>query len=126
MGIVGHGIDIVKVSRVAEMLAEHGERFLTRCFTAGERTYSMRGPRAAEHLAVRFAAKEAVLKAIGTGWRDGIAWTDVEVVLEPSGKPGVRLANVAESTALRLGITSWSLSLSHTEDSAIASAIGSS
>lgn len=123
MSIVGHGIDIVKISRIAGMLAEHGERFLERCFTADERAYSMRGSRAAEHLAARFAAKEAVLKALGTGWRDGIAWTDVEVVLEPSGRPCVRLTNVAAEIAQRLGIVSWSISLSHTDDTAAASAI---
>lgn len=126
MSIVGHGIDIVKVSRIAGMLHEHGERFLDRCFTWDERAYSLRGKRAAEHLAARFAAKEAVLKALGTGWRHGIAWTDVEVVLDASGKPGVRLFNVAAETARELGIVLWSLSLSHTDDLAVASAIGSS
>ncbi len=126
MSIVGHGIDIVKVSRIARMLAEHGERFLERCFTPDERAYALRGPRAAEHLAARFAAKEAVLKALGTGWRNGIGWTDVEVVLEPSGRPTVRLWNVALETAQRLGIVRWSLSLSHTDELAAASAVGSS
>ena len=88
MHIVGHGIDLVEVSRIAELLERHGERFLERCFTAAERGYSDASvKRREEHLAARFAAKEAVLKALGTGWRDGIAWTDIEVVRRPSGQP---------------------------------------
>lgn len=126
MSIVGHGIDIVKIARIDAMQRAHGDHFLARCFTPDERAYSMRGKRSAEHLAARFAAKEAVLKALGTGWRDGIAWTDVEVVLDPAGKPGIRLFNVAAETARRLGIAHWSLSLSHTDELAVASAIGSS
>lgn len=119
-----HGIDAIEVARIARSLEQHGERFLSRVYTEGERAYAEPRARRVEHLAARFAAKEAVLKAIGTGWRDGIAWTDVEVVLEPSGKPGVKLHGEAARVAASLGITGWALSLSHTKEMAFASAIG--
>ncbi len=125
MRIIGHGVDIVEVSRIGAMLEEHGERFLARCFTAGERGYAVSRKRAAEHLAGRFAAKEAVLKALGTGWRSGIAWTDVEVHLLPSGQPEIELHRVAADAARQRGITEWSLSISHTELYAVASVIAS-
>ncbi|NBC10632.1 MAG: holo-[acyl-carrier-protein] synthase [Planctomycetes bacterium] len=125
MPILGHGIDLVEVARVQAMLDDHGERFLTRCYTEGERAYCAANPsRMAEHLAGRFAAKEAVLKVLGTGWSGGIAWTDVEVVREASGKPGVRLAGEAAAVAAGLGITTILLSISHTSTHAMASAIG--
>lgn len=123
MRIIGHGVDIVEVARIAAALKQHGERFLTRCFTEGERGYAENRKRAAEHLAGRFAAKEAVLKALGTGWRSGIAWTDVEVVLLPSGQPEVKLHRAAAEAARRIGIASWHLSISHTDSNAIASVI---
>lgn len=124
MHVIGHGIDLVEVARIAGMVERHGERFLDRVFTPGERAYSERSvKRRDEHLAARFAAKEAVLKAIGTGWRSGIAWTDVEVVREPSGAPGVRLAGVAAEVADRLGVAGWLLSLTHAGGFASASAI---
>jgi holo-[acyl-carrier protein] synthase len=126
MRIIGHGIDITEVARIGRMHAEHGDRFLERCFTAGERAYAGDRKRRDEHLAGRFAAKEAVLKALGTGWDKGIAWTDVEVVLLPSGQPTVRLSGRAAEIANDLGIAEWSLSISHTEAHAIASAIASS
>jgi len=125
MRIIGHGVDIVEVARIRAMLEEHGDRFLNRCFTAGERGYATTRRRAAEHLAGRFAAKEAVLKAIGTGWRGGIAWTDIEVHLLPSGQPEVELHRAAAAAARQLGIREWKLSISHTEQYAMASVIGS-
>ena len=122
--ILGHGIDLVEISRIGAMLDEHGARFLARCFTAAEQEYCRESDRRrVERLAVRFAAKEAVLKALGTGWRDGIAWTDIEVTREPSGRPGVRLAARAAEVAGSLGITGWQLSLTHTTTHAMASAI---
>lgn len=125
MPIIGHGIDLVEVARVQRMLDEHGERFLARCFTEGERAYCAANPaRMAEHLAGRFAAKEAVLKVLGTGWSGGIVWTDVEVLREASGKPGVRLHGKAASVASGLGIGAVLLSISHTTTHATASAIG--
>jgi holo-[acyl-carrier protein] synthase len=124
MQVLAHGIDLVDVARIGRMVAEHGESFLARCFTEGERAYAGDRKRRDEHLAARFAAKEAVLKALGTGWSNGIAWTDVEVVLLPSGQPTVSLSGRAAELAQAQGIRAWLLSLSHTETHAIASAIG--
>jgi holo-[acyl-carrier protein] synthase len=121
---IAHGIDLVEVHRITELLDRHGERFLSRCFTDAEQAYAEEsGKRRDERYAARFAAKEAVLKAIGTGWRDGIAWTDVEVIRYPSGQPAARLTGLAQQFAEDRGITSWLLSLSHTHTHAIASAI---
>src|SRR5256714_2048493 len=92
MPILGHGIDIVETVRVKRLVDEHGERFLDRVYTPAEQDYCRKNPkRYFEHLAGRFAAKEAVLKVLGTGWRGGIAWTDIEVLKEPSGQPRIRL-----------------------------------
>src|ERR1700677_1249531 len=92
MPIIGHGIDIVETSRIRNLVEEHGQRFLDRCFTLDEQSYCAKNPkRYFEHLAGRFAAKEAVLKVLGTGWRGGIAWTDIEICPEPSGQPKVKL-----------------------------------
>ena len=125
MPILGHGIDIVETARVKRMVEEHGRRFLDRCFTPAEQDYCSRSSvRYYEHLAARFAAKEAVLKVLGTGWRGGIAWTDIEVLKEPSGQPRVRLTGECERIASQLGIVRWHLSLSHIETHATASAIG--
>ena len=127
MGIVGHGIDLVEVSRIAEMLAEHGDRFRTRCFTAAELDYAGAGSRVeAERLAVRFAAKEAILKALGTGLRDGIDWTDLEITRDDLGAPGVRLGGRAGAIAAGLDVEHWVISLSHAKTHAIASVIASS
>lgn len=124
MRIVGHGIDMVETARIARMLEEHGEVFLARCFTAGERLYAGDKQRRLEHLAGRFAAKEAILKALGTGWSGGIAWTDAEVVREPSGKPAVVLHGRCAEIAREQGIDQWWVSISHISTHAIASAIG--
>lgn len=126
MPIVGHGIDIVSVARIGHSIEKYGDRFLERCFTAGERAYADDRKRRIEHLAGRFAAKEAVLKALGTGWRSGIAWTDVEVVLEPSGQPRIELHNRAAEIARELGIATVHISISHTDELATASAIAES
>jgi holo-[acyl-carrier protein] synthase len=125
MSILGHGIDIVETARMKRMVEEHGQRFLDRVFTSAEQAYCSANPkRYYEHLAGRFAAKEAVLKVLGTGWRGGIAWTDVEVLKEPSGQPRIRLTGECLRIATDLGISSWHLSLSHIETHATASAIG--
>ena len=107
------------------MIEAHGERFLRRCFTEAERAYAEDNPRRRlEHLAGRFAAKEAVLKVLGTGWSGGIAWTDAEVVREASGRPTVRLHGRCAEVAAERGIVEWWLSISHIETHAVASAIG--
>ena len=125
MPIIGHGIDIVETARIAKMIQSHGDRFLQRCFTQGERDYVAANPaRQAEHLAGRFAAKEAILKVLGTGWSYGIAWTEAEVVREPSGRPVVQLHGKCAQVAKERGITHWHLSISHCQTYATASAIG--
>lgn len=123
MHAIAHGVDIVEVSRIGDLQAEHGERFLERCFTSEERAYCMRRRRAEEHLAARFAAKEAVLKALGLGLRGGIHWTDIEIVRDHEGAPGVVLHGRASEIAAAKGIRSWLVSLSHTTHTAIASVI---
>jgi len=125
MPIVGHGVDIIETSRIRAMVEEHGKRFLDRCYTPAEQEYCARNPRRYyEHLAGRFAAKEAVLKVLGTGWRGGIMWTDIEVLSEPSGQPVIRLTGETLRIASRLGVNRWLLSISHIETHAMASAIG--
>jgi holo-[acyl-carrier protein] synthase len=119
-----HGIDLTEVARIGRLVADHGESFLLRCFTERERAYAGDRKRRDEHLAARFAAKEAVLKALGTGWSNGIGWTDVEIVLLPSGQPTVQLSGRAADIAREQGIAAWLISMSHTETHAIASAIG--
>ena len=121
--IVGTGIDIIEVPRIAAALARHRERFVRRVFTDAEARYCQSKPNAAERFAARFAAKEAAMKALGTGWRGGIAWRDVEVGREPGGRPTVAFSGRAADAAWRLGATRASLSLSHTEQHAIASVI---
>src|ERR1700709_2827740 len=125
MPIVGHGIDIVETARIRRLVEQHGHHFLDRAFTPAEQAYGALNPkRYFEHLAGRFAAKEAVLKVIGTGWRGGIAWTDVEVLPEPSGQPKVKLSGETLRIATVLGISRWHVSISHIETHATASAIG--
>ena len=124
MSVVSPGIDIVDCGRLAAIVERHGDRFLRRIFTPGELAYCRGRKREVEHLAGRFAAKEAVLKALGTGWRNGINWTDVEVVNAPSGQPGIRLAGRCREVADELGIARVLISLSHIETHAVASAIG--
>ncbi|MDX2117279.1 MAG: holo-ACP synthase [Planctomycetota bacterium] len=123
MRIIGHGIDITPIERIAEMIERHGDHFLARVYTSLERDAARDKKRNTEHFAARFAAKEAALKSIGTGWRDGIAWTDVEVVNEPSGRPTLRVHGEAARIASGMGITQWWISLSHTKEHAIASVI---
>ena len=123
--IVGHGIDIVSVDRLRQSVEEHGQHFLDRVFTSAEQAYCSRSKkRQYEHLAGRFAAKEAVLKVLGTGWRGGIAWTDIEIVNEASGQPRLILTGESARIAGELGITRWHVSISHIETHATASAIG--
>jgi holo-[acyl-carrier protein] synthase len=124
MAIVGHGIDLAEVARIARMREEHGGHFLDRCFTKGEQAYCLGHRDCDERFAGRFAAKEAILKVLGTGWRGQIAWTDMEVVNEQSGKPAVRLSGECARVAGELGIEKWFLSITHAGGVAVASAIG--
>ena len=124
MTVVGHGIDLVEIGRISRMLDEHEARFVERCFTARELQHADAAPRKRlERLAGRFAAKEAILKALGTGWRDGIAWTDMEILPDTLGRPVLTLSGQAASIASRKNIGDWNISISHTGTLAIASAI---
>ena len=124
MNLIAHGVDFVDIHRIAELLERHGDHFLQRVFTPAERDYCRGRKRELEHLAGRFAAKEAVLKVLGTGWRDGIAWTDIEVTNASSGEPHVRLAGRCAELAAGRGITRVLISISHTDTHAMASAVG--
>jgi holo-[acyl-carrier protein] synthase len=125
MPILGHGIDIVETSRIKKLVEHHGQHFLDRVFTPAEQAYCSTNPkRYFEHLSGRFAAKEAVLKVLGTGWRGGIGWTDIEVTKESSGQPKILLTGECERIARERGIYRWHVSISHIETHATASAIG--
>jgi holo-[acyl-carrier protein] synthase len=121
--IVGMGVDIAEVDRVREAIARHGERILNRVFTPLEIAYCQRHKNSAERFAARFAAKEAGMKALGTGWRNGITWKDFEVANEKSGKPTLRLSGRAAELCAALGGARVLLSLTHTEASAFAQVI---
>lgn len=122
--VVGHGVDVVEVARIARMLADHADRFADRCFTPAEQAYcSASARRAAEHYAVRFAAKEAVLKALGRGLGEGLSLREIEVVRAASGEPSLVLHGGAATIAHERGVARWLISLSHTESVAMASVI---
>jgi holo-[acyl-carrier protein] synthase len=123
MGIVAHGIDLVDCPRIEAMIERHGERFIQRVFTKAEQAYAEANKNEIEKLAGRFAAKEAVLKLMGTGWRGKIAWTDVEIINNSSGQPEVILRGEVEKIARKLGIKHISVSITHTANFAIASAV---
>ncbi len=118
--IVGTGVDITEVPRIKAAVERFGQRFLSRVFTPEEARYCLSRPNAAERLAARFAAKEAAMKAIGTGLRHGVTWQDVEVVRQPGGRPTLRLTGKAAEFAARLGCLHSHLSLTHTADQAMA------
>ena len=123
MKIIAHGIDLVDFERIESMLDKHGKRFLDRVFTAREQSDADSVKMRSEKLAGRFAAKEAVLKLLGTGWRGKIAWTDVEVVNGPTGAPVVNISGEVKRIADQTGIEQITLSITHTANFAIASAV---
>ena len=123
MRIVGHGVDLVAVARIGEMLSKHGEQFLQRCFGLGERAYMEGGRRYHEHLAARFAAKEAAMKALGTGLAGGVTWLDFQVEKDGAGVPVLRIAGRAAELAVAAGIDQWLISLTHIDDAALASVL---
>ena len=123
MKIIAHGIDLVDFPRIAAMVTRHGTRFLDRIFTAKEQADANAVKNTTEKLAGRFAAKEAVLKLIGTGWRGKIAWTDIEVVNNAMGQPIVAISGEVKRIADEQGIEQITLSITHTADFAIASAV---
>ena len=123
MEIIAHGIDLVDCPRIEEMVNRHGRRFVDRVFTAAEQAYADANKNRVEKLAGRFAAKEAILKLMGTGWRGKIAWTDIEVVNNALGQPEVTLDGEVKKIADKLGIKHISVSITHTANFAIASAV---
>ena len=123
MEIVAHDIDLVDCPRIEQMIQRHGERFVKRVFTAAEQAYAEKNKNEVEKLAGRFAAKEAILKLIGTGWRGKIAWTDIEIINNPTGQPEVTLSGEVRKIADKLGIKHISISITHTANFAIASAV---
>ena len=123
MEIVAHGIDLVDCPRIEQMIQRHGERFIKRVFTDAEQSYARANKNDVEKLAGRFAAKEAILKLMGTGWRGRIAWTDIEVINNAAGQPEVSLSGEVKKIADKLGIKHISVSITHTANFAIASAV---
>jgi holo-[acyl-carrier protein] synthase len=121
--IVGTGIDIAEVPRIREAIERYGERFLKRIFTEGEIQYCESKANRVERYAARFAAKEAGMKAIGTGWNHGVRWRDIEVARKPGGRPTLQLHGKAAEFAAKLGATNIALSLTHTAEQAIAQVI---
>jgi holo-[acyl-carrier protein] synthase len=124
MSIIGHGLDLVECARVAKVFENHGERFLDRVLTSAEQERAKEFKDPIPFIAGRFAAKEAILKMIGTGWRGGIAWTDMEVRPDTLGRPVVTLTGETARLAGKLGIQRILLSITHTDQHAAASAIG--
>ena len=118
--ILGTGVDIAEVPRIRESIERFGDRFLRRIFTDGEILYCKQKATRFESYAARFAAKEAGMKAIGTGWRRGVRWRDFEVTNLPSGKPTLKLHGVAAQFAAMLGVKNIALSLTHTSTEALA------
>ena len=118
--IVGLGVDVVEIRRIREALRHQGERFIRRVYTEGEQAFCEARRDPAPHYAVRFAAKEALFKALGTGWAKGLRWQDVEVLRQEEGAPILVLSQAAEKHSQELGTRSIHLSLSHSADSALA------
>jgi holo-[acyl-carrier protein] synthase len=124
MDIIGHGVDLVELSRFEQRLNTYGDDdVLGTLFTDLELQQAGTGSRRLQSLAGKFAAKEAVLKALGTGWVDGIGWTDVEIVQSESGRPEIVLHSETAEFAAREGVVKWVLSISNTEAYVIASAL---
>jgi holo-[acyl-carrier protein] synthase len=121
--IIGMGVDIAEVERIRGALGRHGEVFLRRVYTAKEREYCEQFKNKYERYAGRFAAKEAAMKALGTGWRRGVRWVDLEVVRETGGRPTLALDGEAGNIAQRLGVRHIALSITHTATLALAQVI---
>ena len=123
MVIVGLGTDIIEVTRIGEMIERHGELFLQRVFTEQEIRYCQRRRAASQHYAGRWAAKEAVMKTLGTGFSKGVGWTDIEVVNQKSGAPQIELRGGALRMAASMGIDSVLITISHCRAYATATAL---
>jgi holo-[acyl-carrier protein] synthase len=121
--IVGLGLDIAEVNRIEEAIARHGAAFLERVFTPAEAAYCERFKNRYERYAARFAAKEAAMKALGTGWSRGVRWRDIEVAREPGGKPTLRLTGEARAIADRMGVKHIAMTITHSGNLAMAQVI---
>jgi holo-[acyl-carrier protein] synthase len=121
--IVGTGIDIAEVPRIRLAIERFGLRFLERIYTAKEMQYCDSKANRVERYAARFAAKEAAMKALGTGWNHGVRWRDCEVTRMPGGRPTLAFHGKAGEFAAKLGVKNTALSISHTEEQAIAQVI---
>jgi holo-[acyl-carrier protein] synthase len=121
--IVGLGLDISEIDRIEAALGRHGTAILRRLYTPAEISYCESHKNKFERYAGRFAAKEAAMKALGTGWRRGVRWRDIEVVREPSGKPTLRLAGAALAISQGLGVKNISLTITHSGNLALAEVI---
>ncbi len=121
--IVGTGVDLAEVPRIRTAIERHGTRFIQRIYTPQEVAYVERKANRFERYAARFAAKEAGMKAIGTGWKRGVLWRDFEVSNLPTGQPTLRLHGIASQIATKLGVRRISLSLTHTAELAMAHVI---
>jgi len=121
--IVGTGIDIAEVPRIRKSIERFGERFLRRIYTEGEIRYCDSKANRLERYAARFAAKEATMKALGTGWGKGVRWRDIEVTRLPGGRPTIVLHGVAGKHAERMGARHISLSITHSGNFALAEVI---
>jgi len=124
MNILGHGVDLVETSRIARVCERHGQRFLDRILTPAEQRHARQFADAVTFISGRWAAKEAILKVIGTGWRGKISWTDMEILPDKLGQPHVRLSGETERLAKQLGIERVLVSITHTRDHAFSSALG--
>lgn len=122
--IAGLGTDIVEVDRIAKMVADHGDHFLERVFTSNEIAHCQPRREAAPHYAGRWAAKEAVMKALGTGFTPDVGFTDIEILVKSSGQPYVVLHGKARTYADRIGVGEILITISHTRTYATATAIG--
>lgn len=123
MRILGHGIDLYELARVQKHLRGSRGDWLEGVFSEEELEHADAPPRDIEYFGGRYAAKEAVAKALGTGFSDDVAWVDVEILRLPNGAPHVRLSGAAREAATALGVTSWLISISHSGGYAVASAI---
>ncbi|MBR2537115.1 MAG: holo-ACP synthase [Hyphomicrobium sp.] len=119
--VIGHGVDIIELQEFERQLAVPGDHLLLRCFTDDEIAYAGNGPHRVQRLAARFAAKEAVLKSLGTGWVSGISWKDIEVKRELAGAPVICVTGKVAALAQDRGIGQFLISLSHSRSFAIAS-----
>lgn len=118
--IVGIGIDVAEVDRIRQAIERHGRRFIDRVYTAAEIAYVERKVNRFERYAARFAAKEAGMKAIGTGWKRGVRWHDFEVTNLPSGRPTLQFHGTAAKVAEQLGVRNTALSITHTAGEGVA------